>query len=394
MQDFETGEIRRVRREEMYLSEEERMTRAAHSRVACNNRGGMKDAGDAFDPLREYPERSTDGSTLPSPISRVVNGIETPLVRQHQSNGKRVEMERGGNREGVGDRLVTGGRHQNQPREEGSCGVVAMATGASRMHPALGNHTRQRIIGSGAAGLRLERGKENGLLVGSSPLSVVNDGASGALSPAGVLPFGKGTEDISSGSAVTTKNEVSTSEPVSVSRLAVGRGKIDSFLLSGPSQQRLPAAGAARSGSLSMSGLKSDPGQEFVRPRGGTGGLHGDTGTPAGTGSVTLKAIDVKLLHEGKGSKGKGRANMDGPVGENPRGEGKSISVSDGTVNLASASTRPRALQCPDHASPNARTFFDFDTISTFEMRMLPEFFTGRSVFRTPEVRRSSVFLW
>lgn len=46
----------------------------------------------------------------------------------------------------------------------------------------------------------------------------------------------------------------------------------------------------------------------------------------------------------------------------------------------------PKPRQCPEHALPVARTFFDYDTVSTFEIRMLPEFFTGRSTFKTPEV--------
>ncbi|CAM9482582.1 unnamed protein product, partial [Laminaria digitata] len=41
---------------------------------------------------------------------------------------------------------------------------------------------------------------------------------------------------------------------------------------------------------------------------------------------------------------------------------------------------------CPDHALSVAQTFFDFGTASKLEMRMLPEFFTGRSASKTPEM--------
>ena len=47
--------------------------------------------------------------------------------------------------------------------------------------------------------------------------------------------------------------------------------------------------------------------------------------------------------------------------------------------------------QCPDHALPVARTFFDYGEASKLEMRMLPEFFTGRSPSKTPEVRNDEV---
>ncbi|CAM9394944.1 unnamed protein product, partial [Choristocarpus tenellus] len=40
----------------------------------------------------------------------------------------------------------------------------------------------------------------------------------------------------------------------------------------------------------------------------------------------------------------------------------------------------------PDHALLSARTFFGLRSISAFEKRMLPEFFTGRSTSKTPEV--------
>ncbi|CAN0509092.1 unnamed protein product, partial [Ectocarpus sp. 12 AP-2014] len=45
---------------------------------------------------------------------------------------------------------------------------------------------------------------------------------------------------------------------------------------------------------------------------------------------------------------------------------------------------------CPDHALPVARTFFDFEAVSGLEMRMLPEFFTGRSASKTPEMYMQS----
>lgn len=68
----------------------------------------------------------------------------------------------------------------------------------------------------------------------------------------------------------------------------------------------------------------------------------------------------------------------EGSVGANGARQGKSVAHAQTAV--------PRERGCPAHALPVARTFFDFHTVSSFEMRMLPEFFTGRSAWKTPEV--------
>ncbi|CAN0485036.1 unnamed protein product, partial [Discosporangium mesarthrocarpum] len=47
---------------------------------------------------------------------------------------------------------------------------------------------------------------------------------------------------------------------------------------------------------------------------------------------------------------------------------------------------RSTSKEVPDHVLPVAREFFDMNSISSFERRMLPEFFTGRSASKTPEV--------
>ncbi|CAN0441572.1 unnamed protein product, partial [Scytosiphon promiscuus] len=49
-----------------------------------------------------------------------------------------------------------------------------------------------------------------------------------------------------------------------------------------------------------------------------------------------------------------------------------------------------RRSSCPDHALPVARTFFDFEAVSGLERRLLPEFFTGRSASKTPEMYMQS----
>lgn len=54
----------------------------------------------------------------------------------------------------------------------------------------------------------------------------------------------------------------------------------------------------------------------------------------------------------------------------------------------AGTGAEAKATRYPDHALPVARTFFDYDAVSGFEMRMLPEFFTGRSAWKTQEVSR------
>lgn len=74
------------------------------------------------------------------------------------------------------------------------------------------------------------------------------------------------------------------------------------------------------------------------------------------------------------------RANGKGKAKEEEReGRGR------GGRGLSASKTRS-VVQCPAHALSVARTFFDYSSVSSFEMRMLPEFFTGRSASKTPEV--------
>lgn len=60
----------------------------------------------------------------------------------------------------------------------------------------------------------------------------------------------------------------------------------------------------------------------------------------------------------------------------------------EGNKGEGAGSKGPR---CPEHALPVARSFFDYNTVSHFEMRMLPEFFSGRSASKTVEVGRGSI---
>ncbi|CAM9341440.1 unnamed protein product, partial [Hapterophycus canaliculatus] len=65
----------------------------------------------------------------------------------------------------------------------------------------------------------------------------------------------------------------------------------------------------------------------------------------------------------------------------------------DGTAAAAgppAPAAKRRSSECPDHALPVARTFFDFESVSGLEMRLLPEFFTGRSASKTPEMYMQS----
>lgn len=74
------------------------------------------------------------------------------------------------------------------------------------------------------------------------------------------------------------------------------------------------------------------------------------------------------------------RDDAEANKGKGKEGEGE-------VVAPAPAPAAKRRDSCPDHALPVARTFFDYETVSGFEIRMLPEFFTGRSASKTPEVR-------
>ena len=74
------------------------------------------------------------------------------------------------------------------------------------------------------------------------------------------------------------------------------------------------------------------------------------------------------------------RDDAEANKGKGKEGEGEAVAA-------APAPAAKRRDSCPDHALPVARTFFDYETVSGFEIRMLPEFFTGRSASKTPEVR-------
>ena len=64
----------------------------------------------------------------------------------------------------------------------------------------------------------------------------------------------------------------------------------------------------------------------------------------------------------------------------------KDRNYSEGEGRGNKAGQGAKGPRCPEHALPVARAFFNFDAVSGFEMRMLPEFFTGRSASKTAEV--------
>lgn len=129
--------------------------------------------------------------------------------------------------------------------------------------------------------------------------------------------------------------------------------------------------------------------------RDGAGGRGGGGG--AGQGSKP-EAMDVEDVEGEKGApvvKGKvekmeeeeeeGQEQKKERKGREEKQEEEEEEDEETEQVVAAAEARKRT--CPDHALPVAQTFFDFDTASKLEMRMLPEFFTGRSASKTPEVR-------
>lgn len=89
----------------------------------------------------------------------------------------------------------------------------------------------------------------------------------------------------------------------------------------------------------------------------------------------------------GDGSDSKAEAMEENKVGEQ-RERVASKSIVEECEENKGEGTGSKGPRCPEHALPVARSFFDFNTVSHFEMRMLPEFFTGRSASKTAEVGR------
>lgn len=116
------------------------------------------------------------------------------------------------------------------------------------------------------------------------------------------------------------------------------------------------------------------------------GGRRGSASPNAPSSNAAASAAESGCRREderpGLAAVGRGEGAQPQPIdGE----EGKGEERGRGMQGLAEA-LAPRRRDCPAHALPAARKFFDFNSVSSFEMRMLPEFFTGRSASKTPEV--------
>lgn len=142
-------------------------------------------------------------------------------------------------------------------------------------------------------------------------------------------------------------------------------------------------AGAASSSTFKAAGVMPPP-----LPKSSAVDLPSpsSSSSSAGAGESPSSTSDrtTAVQARGEGARPGPEAGKETNVRQTAEGEekGKGKGAEAGAGEERRRTTSP----CPDHALQVARTFFDFEAVSGLEMRMLPEFFTGRSASKTPEV--------
>lgn len=283
------------------------------------------------------PDAKDDGQTTPAAtggdtVSELVtvNGTAT-LAQQQHANGKGGGFQgRGGEGGGRGEAGKEGSRNESS----------SSTTNASNVRCDIGNGDKSR--GGG----------------GNSNTDMVD--VPGRESQSNGVMFAATT---SSGAALTEPPEETKSENSRTAAAAVAAAEGTSATASkGPSIAPVPPHRAR----------EDKPGREAT---GSGGAAEGASGAK----STVKETIAGKIGQAGPMEVAKEEAEEK----EEQLKEKAEAGIAEAEVEAEAA---PRARECPEHALPVARTFFDFSTVSNFEIRMLPEFFTGRSASKTPEV--------
>lgn len=345
-----------MRRKETYSSEEDSPAEGARQRGVCNRRVG-DDGVETMDPLRGGVGRYPDRLAAAPPVS---NGLAPPTWQQ-QANGERIEMGLS-RREELFRGLGPDGEHTCS-QEDRSGNLAATSTGGEiggvgegrANHGAGGDGGGGEGIGDVAA--RPDEEVENGL--------AVSDLLRGTSDSAGVMAVDSRTSNKvgDNGRKAEVEGKASTGRHSATGATAQsGIGLVSSSIPSMPftSMTNEATMKVADSRFKTDGSLKS----------GKAGLAKADEAEPD-----RLRSTDNSERGRPRDSKGLGQGQRQAIYGEEH----------EDFLDPPPPPRRPR--QCPDHALPVARTFFDFDTVSRFEMRMLPEFFTGRSTYKTPEVR-------
>ncbi|CAM9285580.1 unnamed protein product [Ectocarpus sp. 13 AM-2016] len=147
-------------------------------------------------------------------------------------------------------------------------------------------------------------------------------------------------------------------------------------------------AGAASSSSSKAAGAMPPP-----LPKSPAVDLPSSSSSPSSSGAEESPSFvsDRKTAVQARSSEGARPGPEAGHETKRKAAEGESKGKGKGKgAEEGAGEERRTTSRCPDHALPVARTFFDFEAVSGLEMRMLPEFFTGRSASKTQEMYMQS----
>lgn len=157
----------------------------------------------------------------------------------------------------------------------------------------------------------------------------------------------------------------------------------------GASRDSSPAESRFGSGSDKLAGIQDKEHRKEVRPAGDSIGAGEEAES-----NPELKGVPDAILTSSADPGGQAEAMEEDRQEEkagSDKGKGGKMEepkeqASGGEEEKEEKNAKAKLPPWPDHSLPSARAFFDFESVSSFEMRMLPEFFTGRSPSKTPEV--------
>lgn len=357
-QDLATQEVKRVRRKEN--SPPAPPPAAPAERHQAQGRGGASEAREGG----KGGGKGDEGSGVPpaAEVMALVNGMAPSEQQRPQANGRVADYDFHEMNQRQGEKSSRG-----EVGNEGSArGSGSEPSGARAGTKGEGEDTLASKAGAGAddagsgavksSGTDTEAIKEDGSVEQPNCSAVVPAESSSSIYDAKRPPPPAAAELARITTTPSAPTEHAFSAPTKAcpypsSSPPGGEDKGGVF----------PSANATRDESLASAGWEATKSQAIGSARDASQ-AHG-------------KRLNPQAMDEAKRMKG---------VAEKGE-EGKEVGA--GTALGAAVATKRNRCPCPDHVLPVARTFFDFEAVSGLEMRMLPEFFTGQSASKTPEVR-------
>eukprot|EP00903_Cladosiphon_okamuranus_P012654 g11837.t1 len=327
-------------------------------------------------------------------VRREANNLDTQPPPQSDSRGRQAaEADKGG------EKVSTGG---NSGRAAGADGVERANGAAPAEQPAAGNGPRavdggerkEQIEERGVGGERAAAGESKaggGTSGGEGKEAPVSKAPAAAVAAAG----GGGAEkspgadnDEKTGPGTKQPNGVAAGEAAGAAAVSLSpSAKSDATPRppSGAKPAPVPTEATGSRAAPSTSSPSSSPARDGVAPSsdGGRKSTHAEGVTEKPGGAAGQDGTAGPQLMEEEDEEGKGEKRHEAQKGKGKEGT-EAVEAAAGGAKAAAAAKRRSS--CPDHALPMARAFFDFETVSGLEMRMLPEFFTGRSATKTPEM--------